>query len=181
MTGKQEVMPGQKSHYGRLEVQRTLAQEGASIPRGWLKVAGIITEKSPQFMMFAARIPGTIFPIADCTPGMQSRANPFGAWGVSRWPLSATVSLAALTVEISPLHSLTAHRLWFWARARNRRWCVAQPRVIDWASRSSLGRGVRSSNHDRSRWSKRCMGRTEILTWKNDCERAWVGWAQVFK
>ena len=33
--------------------------------------------------MFAACIPGEIFPIADCTPGMQSRANPFGAWATS--------------------------------------------------------------------------------------------------
>ncbi len=49
-------------------------------------------------------------------------------------------------------------------RARKSRWCVVEHRVIDWVSRSSLGKGVRSSNHDRSKRSKRCMGRTEFLT-----------------
>ena len=49
--------------------------------------------------------------------------------------------------------------------AQTSRWCSVEHRVIDWAVLLLLlNRGVRSSNHDRSSGSKRCMGRTEFLT-----------------
>ena len=44
--------------------------------------------------------------------------------------------------------------------ARTRPWCAVEHRVIDWASCSSLIRGVRSNNHDQV-WIEEMHGRIE--------------------